>query len=35
MRPDRTEATDYWFWYIDQVPDGGMTSIMRSQKDFT
>lgn len=30
-RPDRTEAADYYFTYIDQVPDGDICAILRAQ----
>jgi hypothetical protein len=30
-RPDRTEAAEYYFTYIDQVPDGDVVEILRSQ----
>ena len=30
-RPDRTEAADYYFTYIDQVPDGDICEILRAQ----
>ncbi len=33
MRPDRTEAADYYFTYIDKVPAGDVRAILRSQKD--
>ena len=30
-RPDRTEAAEYYFTYIDQVPDGDIGEILRAQ----
>lgn len=30
-RPDRTEAADYYFTYIDQVPDGDVLAMLRAQ----
>ena len=30
-RPDRTEAAEYFFTYIDQVPDGDICEILRAQ----
>ena len=30
-RPDRSEAADYYFTYIDQVPDGDICEILRAQ----
>ena len=30
-RPDRNEAADYYFTYIDQVPDGDICEILRAQ----
>jgi len=30
-RPDRTEAADYYFTYIDQVPSGDICELLRSQ----
>ncbi len=30
-RPDRTEAADYYFTYIDQVPGGDICEILRAQ----
>jgi DinB superfamily len=30
-RPDRTEAADYYFTYIDQVPTGGICEILETQ----
>src|SRR5687767_15957984 len=30
-RPDRTEAAEYYFTYIDQVPDGDICEILRAQ----
>lgn len=30
-RPDRTEAADYYFTYIDQVPDGDILQILEAQ----
>lgn len=30
-RPDRAEAAEYYFTYIDQVPDGDIVEILRSQ----
>ena len=30
-RPERTEASDYYFTYIDQVPDGDVCDIMEQQ----
>ena len=30
-RPDRTEAAEYYFTYIDQVPPGDIRQILRSQ----
>ena len=30
-RPDRTDAADYYFTYIDQVPDGDICEILRAQ----
>ena len=30
-RPDRTEAAEYFFTYIDQVPDGDIVEILRAQ----
>ena len=31
QRPERTEAIDYYFTYIDQVPDGDICQIMEGQ----
>lgn len=31
MRPDHSEAADYYFTYIDQVPDGDICAILRAQ----
>jgi hypothetical protein len=31
MRPDRTEAAEYYFTYIDQVPSGDIVSILDAQ----
>jgi hypothetical protein len=31
QRPDRTEAAEYYFTYIDQVPDGDVRATLRSQ----
>lgn len=31
MRPDRSEAAEYYFTYIDQVPDGDICDILESQ----
>jgi hypothetical protein len=33
MRPDRTEAAEYYFTYIDKVPGGDICGILRTQKD--
>lgn len=33
MRPAKTEATDYWFGYIDQVSDGEIIPLLRAQHD--
>src|SRR5262245_38110797 len=30
-RPDRTEAAEYYFTYIDQVPSGDITSLLEAQ----
>ena len=30
-RPDRSESADYYFTYIDQVPDGDICEILRAQ----
>jgi hypothetical protein len=30
-RPDRSEAAEYYFTYIDQVPEGDVVEILRSQ----
>jgi hypothetical protein len=30
-RPDRSEAAEYYFTYIDQVPDGDIGEILRAQ----
>ena len=30
-RPDRTEAAEYYFTYIDHVPDGDICEILRAQ----
>ena len=30
-RPDRTESAEYYFTYIDQVPDGDICEILRAQ----
>jgi hypothetical protein len=30
-RPDRTEAADYYFGYIDQVPDGDVCDVLDAQ----
>src|SRR5262245_20085416 len=30
-RPDRTEAADYYFTYIDQVPEGDICEILEAQ----
>lgn len=32
-RPDRSEAGDYFFRYIDQVPDGDIQALLVSQRD--
>ncbi len=34
-RPDRTEAADYYFHYIDQVADGDIVRTLASQRDET
>ena len=31
-RPDRTEAAEYYFKYIDQVPDGDLVEILKEQQ---
>jgi hypothetical protein len=31
-RPDRTEAAEYYFLYIDQVPDGDILGTLKSQE---
>ena len=31
MRPERTEAAEYYFTYIDQVPDGDICETLRAQ----
>lgn len=33
VRPSRHEATDYWFGYIDQAPDGDICDTLRRQQD--
>ncbi|HWA15035.1 MAG TPA: DinB family protein [Gemmatimonadales bacterium] len=33
MRPARDEATEYWFRYIDRVPDGDILDLLRDQRD--
>ncbi len=33
QRPDRSEASDYYFRYIDQVPAGDIRGILRAQRD--
>lgn len=33
QRPDRSEASDYYFRYIDQVADGDICVMLRSQRD--
>ncbi|HWT45988.1 MAG TPA: DinB family protein [Vicinamibacterales bacterium] len=35
QRPDRSEASDYYFRYIDQVADGDICVMLRSQRDTT
>lgn len=32
-RPNRSEASEYYFRYIDQVPDGDIRGILRAQRD--
>src|SRR6478609_11851562 len=32
MRPDRTEAAEYYFTYIDKVPDGEIVDILDGQR---
>ena len=32
MRPDRSEAADYYFTYIDKVPAGDICAILRNQQ---
>jgi hypothetical protein len=32
MRPDRTEAAEYYFTYIDRVPDGDICATLASQR---
>jgi hypothetical protein len=32
-RPERSEAAEYYFTYIDQVPDGDIRAILRAQRD--
>jgi hypothetical protein len=32
MRPDRTEAAEYYFTYIDKVPDGSIADILDTQR---
>jgi hypothetical protein len=34
-RPDRTEAAEYYFRYIDLVPDGDVVQMLVSQRDET
>ncbi len=31
MRPDRTESADYYFTYIDKVPDGDIVATLNAQ----
>jgi hypothetical protein len=33
QRPDRSEASEYYFNYIDQVPPGDICGILRGQRD--
>jgi hypothetical protein len=33
QRPDRSEASEYYFHYIDQVPPGDICGILRGQRD--
>lgn len=33
QRPDRSEASEYYFRYIDQVPPGEICGILRAQRD--
>ncbi|MGB2714273.1 MAG: DinB family protein [Vicinamibacterales bacterium] len=33
VAPDRTEAAEYYFTYIDQVPDGDICETLRTQSD--
>ena len=33
QRPDRSEASEYYFHYIDQVPPGEICGILRAQRD--
>jgi len=33
QRPDRSEASEYYFNYIDQVPPGEICGILREQRD--
>lgn len=33
QRPERSEASEYYFRYIDQVPDGDISTILKSQRD--
>ncbi len=33
LRPDRAEAGDYFFRYIDQVPDGDIQALLVRQRD--
>ena len=33
QRPEASEAAEYYFRYIDQVPDGEISAILRSQRD--
>jgi hypothetical protein len=35
MRPDRSEAAEYYFTYIDQVPDGDICDILDRQQTET
>jgi hypothetical protein len=35
MRPDRTEAAEYYFTYIDQVPTGDIVAILDTQSSET
>jgi hypothetical protein len=34
-RPDRSEAADYYFRYIDQVPEGDIRGTLRTQRETT